>query len=176
MKQGLRFFSGLAAVGLVLSSIVHLYALAGKASPFGGLAWGLHLGIFVVWLPAVLASGSIVKDFKQKDVWKASLRGCPTWMTRLTQFFMGYAFVNFFLFLYLEHTGADPAAKEIRTFRGFSGHWMVFYSAAMSMLHSAAEVREQDSARRCANGHAVSPSANFCEECGAPVLPPDPAK
>lgn len=176
MNRILALLSGLAAAGLVLSSVVHLYALAGKENPFGGLAWGLHVGIFVVWLPAVLAIRDLTKDFKQKDVWKAALRGCPAWMTRLTYFFLAYAFVNFFLFLYLEHTGAETAPKEIATFRGFSGHWMAFYSAAMSILYSATQVKRFDSARRCPHGHAVSPAANFCEECGAPVATPGSPK
>ncbi len=171
MNQTLTFFSRLAALGLVLSSVVHLYALARRDNPFGGLAWGLHIGIFIVWLPAVLAGRNLTKDVKQKDLWEAALRGCPTWMKRLTYFFFLYAFVNFLLFIYLEHKSGNGAEKEIATFRGFSGHWMAFYSAAMSILYSA--TRAHDSTRRCRNGHAVSPAANFCEECGAPVASSD---
>src|SRR5437870_7027920 len=37
----------------------------------------LFIGIFVVWLPTVLLLNTLTRDFKQKDLWKAALRGCP---------------------------------------------------------------------------------------------------
>src|SRR6266581_5144804 len=35
----------------------------------------LFIGIFVVWLPTVLLLNTLTRDFKQKDLWKAALRG-----------------------------------------------------------------------------------------------------
>ena len=164
----------LAALGLVLSIIVHVLALFGMPSPFGESPWGLHIGIFVVWLPAILAANRLVKDFKQKDHWKAALRACPKWMKNLTYFFFGYAILNFAIFIILDFTGKGSARTHGNTpsdiFRGFSGHWMVFYCAAMAILYSAIHVEEHDETRRCLNGHPVSPSANFCEHCGAKVI------
>jgi hypothetical protein len=40
----------------------------------------LFPGIFVVWLPTILFTNLLTRDFKQKDLWKAGLRGCPAWM------------------------------------------------------------------------------------------------
>jgi hypothetical protein len=173
MKIMLTPFMYLAGLGLVLSVIVHVSALLGTPSPLGEIAWGLHIGIFIVWLPAVIVAMSLVKDFKQKDYWKAALRGCPKWMKNLTYFFFGYAILNFALFIILEIVSGN--SKESRSgtppnvFRGFSGHWMVFYCAAMAILYSAIHVKEHDDARRCLNGHLVSPSAKFCEECGSKI-------
>jgi len=69
--------------------------------------------------------------------------------------------------------GASGAGGGANTppevFRGFSGHWMAFYSAAAAILYSAIVVSRADPARRRANGHPVPPSASYCEECGAAV-------
>jgi hypothetical protein len=40
----------------------------------------LFPGIFVVCLPTILFVNWLTRDFKQRDLWKAALRGCPTWM------------------------------------------------------------------------------------------------
>lgn len=177
MRLILMPFVLLAGIGLVLSLIVHGYALLGIPCPFGEVAWALHVGIFVVWFPAVIASQKLTKDFKQKDFWRATLRGCPKWMRHLTYFFFAYAIVNFILFMVIDIGGGLEKSTENGTppniFRGFSGHWMAFYSAAMAMLYSAIHAKEHDETRRCLNGHPVSPSAKFCEECGAVVTESD---
>jgi hypothetical protein len=176
MKIILVPFMLLAAVGLVLSLIVHVLALLGMPSPFGELSWLLHVGIFVVWLPTVIVSNTLVKDFKQKDFWKAALRACPQWMKSLTGLFLTYAIINFILFMIFDIGGGDSSGSENGTppsvLRGFSGHWMAFYSAAMAVLYSAIHVKEHDDVRRCPNGHPVPPAAKFCEECGSEIIDP----
>jgi len=162
-------FIVLAAIGLILSLIAHGCALLGLPQPLGGAAWGLHVGIFVVWLPVVLVSTQLTRDYKRKDFWKAVLRGCPKWMRWMTYAFFIYAIINFFTFV-----TAAPAAPQAPTpavvFRGFSGHWMAFYFAAIAVLYSAVVVARRDPARRCPNGHPVCPSADFCEKCGAEII------
>ncbi|MDY3555563.1 zinc ribbon domain-containing protein [Gemmata sp. JC717] len=170
-------FLVLSVIGLVLSVIAHTAALIGLPQPLGPAAWGLHIGIFVVWLPAVIVSNRLVGDFKRKDFWKAALRGCPDWMRCLTYGFFGYAVVNFLLFMAAAPPkgagGGANAPPEV--FRGFSGHWMAFYSAAAAILYSALAVSRSDPARRCPNGHPVPPSASFCEACGASIAEQDAA-
>ena len=164
-------FLVLSVIGLVLSLIAHTAALFGLPQPLGSAAWGLHIGIFVVWLPAVIMANRLVGDYKRKDFWKAALRGCPDWMRWLTFAFFGYAVVNFLLFIAVAPPrGAGGGANTPpEVFRGFSGHWMAFYSAAAAILYSAIVVSRSDPAGRCPNGHPVSPSASYCEECGAAV-------
>jgi len=174
MKILLTPFMYLAALGLVLSVIVHVLSLLGMPSPFGETSWVLHMGIFVVWLPTVLIATKLVKDFKYRDFWKAALRGCPKWMKNLTYFFFGYEILNFAIFFISDFAAGGSARGEGNTpsnvFRGFSGHWMAFYCVAMATLYSAIHVEEHDETRRCLNGHPVSPSAKFCEQCGAKVI------
>lgn len=162
----------LSVIGLVLSLISHTAAVFGLPQPLGRAAMGLHLGIFVVWIPAVIVFNRMARDFKHKDVWKAALRGCPNWMRWLFYGFFGYAFVNFLLFMAV----APPAGKggggldaPPEVIRGFSGHWMGFYSAAAAILYSAIAVSRSDRDRRCPVGHPVSPTAGFCEVCGASI-------
>jgi len=170
MNQLLTPFSVLAAIGLLLSLIVHIYTLLGQQVPFGNLAYGLHIGIFIVWFPAGSIGKRLSKDFKQSDLFQAMLRGCPIWMKRMTYLFFGYALINTFWFVSTEQaTKCGGTGNEIQQFRMFSGFWMAFYSAAMSILYSASQTEILDKERRCRNGHVVSPSARFCEDCGAPV-------
>ena len=170
-------FSALAGIGLVLSLAVHVASLAGIAL-FGGYAFALHAGIFVVWIPTVIIAQRHTRDFKQKDFWKAALRGCPSWMKWLTYGFFAYAIVNFAYFFITtavagsKHSGPPNAA----TLRGFSGHWMAFYSAAMSILYSSIRVPSLDAGRRCVQGHQVGPLAKFCEQCGSPVQASPPIR
>ena len=64
--------------------------------------------------------------------------------------------------------GSGPMPPAV--VRGFSGHWMAFYSAAAAVLYSATHAVDRDQGRRCGNGHAVGPLALFCEQCGQPVI------
>jgi len=164
MKNLASLFVGIAGAGLVLSLFVHITALAGIESPLGRAAWALHGGIFLVWLPAVLAAQRLTTHANRADMWRMALRGCPPWMKYLTYFFFGYAFLNFAFFVI---RGFSRKPTEIESLRGFSGHWMLFYGAAMAILYSY--IKEDDRLPRCANGHICSQIANYCERCGQAV-------
>src|SRR5687768_11856783 len=91
----------IALAGLALSLVAHGAALLGQPQPMGPAAWGLHVGILVVWIPAMIASRRLVPDPKHKDAWKQALRGCPRWVRWVTGGFFVYAIINFFLSLVL---------------------------------------------------------------------------
>ena len=155
-------------MGLTLSLISHLAALWGSQGPLGDYALVLHIGIFIVWIPTVLVTSRMGADFKNKDLWKAALRGCPPWMRYMLYGFFGYAFVNFAYFILVAPKGGSgPMPPAV--VRGFSGHWMAFYSTAAAVLYSAKHINERDQGRTCANGHSVGPLARFCEQCGQVV-------
>ena len=48
---------------------------------------------------------------------------------------------------------------------------ITFYSVSFCVMYSVLHVDKFDSTRRCLNGHATSPLAKFCDECGAPAAP-----
>jgi hypothetical protein len=161
--------AALSAAGLVASLIAHVCALIGYPGPFGRATWLLHVGIFVVWFPAVLVAQRLTKDFKRKDFWKAAVRGCPRWLRVMTVIFFGYALVNFAVFFAMTVGHGHPRVDEVTELRGFSGHWLAFYSAALAILCSGIRTGLRDVTRYCPQGHAVSPLANYCEQCGAPT-------
>ncbi len=157
-------FMLLAAFGFILSVLVHVSALLGLPVPGGDTAWGLHIGIFVVWLPAVLVSTRTARFTNQKNFWKVTLSGCPPWMRKALYVVFGYAVLNFIIFILArkQQTGVPSTAD----FRGFSGHWMVFYGAAFATLYSVRRAPQLLQDRTCVNGHSVSGEAQFCPECG----------
>jgi hypothetical protein len=170
LRPVLLFFGGLAWIGLTLSVLSHLAALFGSRWPLGDDAWFLHIGIFIVWIPTVLVASRLSADFKRKDMWKAALRGYPDWMKYMVYGFFGYAFLNFVIFLAATEPKSSSSQMTPEILRGFSGHWMAFYSAAAAVLYSATRVGDRDQRRKCFNGHAVGPLAQFCEQCGQPVV------
>lgn len=159
-------FCALAAIGFCLSAITHIAAILSLPQPLGPAATFLFGGIFIVWLPAVLVSSNLVADFKQKDFWQAALRGCPVWMRRLCFGTFYYGIASFVVFMFI-----IPAIRQVPPvfLEGAMGHCMIFYAMATGILYSAIAVSRTDPARRCTQGHPVSPSAKFCEQCGAVV-------
>ena len=135
-------FVALSAIGLALSLWVHLAAVAGRRVAPEAFFWMLHIGIFVVWIPAVLVSNRRVGSMSRKDFWKLVLRGAPEWMLYMVYGFLGYAMLNFAAFMLQAPQGGSGANPPAVVWRGFSGHWMAFYSAALAILYSAVTVPE----------------------------------
>jgi hypothetical protein len=165
-------FAALAAVGLALSAAVHFSTFAGvDVLDVLPLVWLLHVGIFVVWAPAIGAANRGKKGDGQSLA--AQFPHAPRWMFWMTGLLFAYALVNFAVFIFLMREGR-PTRREDGTYavtdhgrvlreigaeefhrrqgyvaRGFSGHWMMFYSAALMMLVSSARasaLREREGA------------------------------
>jgi hypothetical protein len=158
----------LSALGLVTSLYVHLGAVMGRRVAPGAFFWILHMGIFIVWFPAIFVAKQRVGSTRRKDFWKRVLTGSPEWMRYLVYGFFGYAMLNFALFMLKAPAGGTGPNPPAEVWRGFSGHWMAFYSAALAILYSAAS--ENANGLRCLNGHPVSSSENYCGRCGQPVM------
>ena len=127
----------IAGAGFLLSLTAHVLALFGIAMPGGGSVWMLHVGIFLVWIPAILVCRRRFQFVARKDQMEALLGDCPRWMRRGVNILFAYAIVNFFLFLASmmvnpKLTGTAPP----EVIRGFSGHWMVFYAVAFVAFYS----------------------------------------
>ena len=168
MTAILYLFLVLSVCGLALSIGAHLIALAGVAIPGGKLVWALHIGIFVVWIPTVLVSMQMTRYANRKDFWKVALAGCPLWMRRAGYVLFGYAILNFILFIATTASQPEQLSGDAppSVVRGFSGHWMIFYGTAFATLYSRIYAPHLYRERRCPQGHAVSPTARFCPDCG----------
>jgi hypothetical protein len=158
-------FALISGLGFLASLVAHIAGYLGISEPFGFDPWPLHVGIFIVWLPAVIVAQRLSKDFPQKDMWKAALRGCPKWMRLGLYGLFAYAFASFAYFFLATMQGAG-GDEDPEVVRGFSGHWLVFYYAAFAILYSAIQVAGDDPTRRCSNGHLVKPADQFCPQCG----------
>lgn len=142
-----RVFSITAFIGFCISLLVHLTTFLGinpaRHIPW---VWGLHVGIFVVFIPMIFAQGLTPK----KDFWPKMFARTPRWARYLTKAFFAYALINFALFFVLSEGGvpqerdgkyvlhnhgnvirelseAEYERQNAYVLRGFSGHWMVFY-------------------------------------------------
>lgn len=160
-----NIFSLIALAGFIASLLAHIAGYAGIDRPLGLDPWPLHVGIFVVWLPSVLAAQKLSKDFPQKDMWKATLRGCPKWIRYMLFGLFGYAILSFLAFF----ISTENSQNEASTIRGFSGHWLVFYFAAFAILQSYSRVAISDVVRRCKNLHILEPANEYCPQCGEHV-------
>jgi len=134
----------------------------------------LKHGIFPLWLPVVLISQKMFGSAPRMGHWKMALSGCPPWMKYMTYGFFSYAFVNFAIFFLLTAThpqakgGAEPAVEVLR---GFSGHWMAFYSAGLAILTTAYRRGLSNLQRKCPFGHEIGWSDRFCPTCGSSIPP-----
>ena len=137
LKPFVGFFAFLSLVGLILSLWVHIGALLGRRVAPEYFFWGLHLGIFVVFFPAIFVAQKRVGTTNRRDFWKVVTKGSPDGLRYLLYFFFAYAFINFFIFFLQAPTGKQPDQTPAIVWRGFSGHWMVFYCASFAILSSA---------------------------------------
>ena len=106
-------FIVLSATGLLLSIATHVASLLGLTVPGGGLVWSLHIGIFVVWLPAVLVAYRINRGRPQSELWKNVLSGVPKWMRYAVYVLFAYAIANFVLFFIFTASGPDRRVTRL---------------------------------------------------------------
>ena len=162
-----RLLVPVSLAGLLLSALWNAAAWAGL--PFAAMESGfavLFVGVFVVWFPTIFRLRKISSAMQSWNGWWVALEGTPRWMRIGTIVVFVYAFVNFFArFQGAPYSGP---AGSIEFARIASGHAMAFYGIA-GALNYAYERRAELGIWRCPAGHDVSPKANFCEVCGAPV-------
>jgi len=131
----LLYATAVAAIaGLVLSVLSYVAAFRNGPGPLGDHAWILHFGALAVLIPAVLAARRLQAGCDRNQRWNAVLRGCPVWMKYALYLVLGYAMVNFTVFLFA------PSKTPAAAVRGFAGHWMACYAAALTILYSDVKV------------------------------------
>jgi hypothetical protein len=162
MLKALAFsVMALGLLGMVLCLGSYIFELAGIYAPPTNRPSLLFFGIFVVWVPTIVLMNKLTQDFKQKDMWKAVLRGCPPWMKKAMWALIGGMFLLGLLPLLRAKIYPDVGMLFP----------ILFYAISFCVSYSYINFERHDSTRRCLNGHAISPLAKFCEECGAPAAP-----
>jgi len=172
MKALIRPLLIVALAGVACALCIHVASLLGISELFDKLLPVLFPILFIVWLATILVMNRLTRDFKQKDIWKAALRGCPPWMQRAVWIVFGYSWLGFFVLPIVFGGGMSSKANGARV---GSATILAFYTIAAAVLYSALNAEHFDSTRRCLNGHSVKPLAKFCDECGAPV-PSEPVQ
>jgi hypothetical protein len=138
LRPVVQTLMAMATVGLGLSLWVHFAALGGHKVASDALFTGLHLGIFIVCFPAALLAGRRSGSY-QKVAWKTILKGLPLWIRLAVWLFSGYATISFFIFFFPASSrvsSSGGSGTQLMDWRGFSGHWMAFYSWALAVLYS----------------------------------------
>ncbi len=159
-------FVALSALGVILTVVVHLAAVLGLYVPEESI-WLLP-GMFLVWFPTVIAASLITRGSNRKDFWKVALRGAPRWMQYMIYASFAYAIFNFIFFI--AFVRGNPQSTDASMLRIGTGHILPFYSVALGILYSATQIQKKGLVRKCPNGHEVSLSAQYCEECGQLIL------
>lgn len=158
----------MALIGFALSLIVHLSTYAGinpqkKFPPI----WLLHIGIFVVFIPALLARNRLNNGRNKSSIPNLFDNSIPKWMKILCKIFCYYVFINFVCFMILMKDGSpniisgnyviSDHGKIVRVIseqeyelyqsyvvRGFSGHWMIFYISAAGLSLQCQRNRDKE--------------------------------
>jgi hypothetical protein len=155
----MKFFALISALGLGLSMVAHVSTFFGidpeQPLPY---IWFLHLGIFVVMVPAIVVQPG--KREGRAVGWRDTMGNASAWLRWLTILLVANAFINWAAFWLVCGSGGptqEPngtyslsshgriirqitAAEYHRArgyeFRGFSSWWMLCYSLALTLLMS----------------------------------------
>ena len=164
MNRALAVVSG---GGLIAAITWHLVVLIGRELPRS--VWlVLFVGVFVVWVPAVIALVPLRSKIQELGGLKGTMAmfaGAPLWMSYGALLALGYAVINFILGAGM--VGGSVSDDHPAFQRVASGHSIAFYAAAMAILHAAAGRADPP---RCLNGHRLAAGESRCRECGAALI------
>jgi hypothetical protein len=165
----LPLVQALALAGFVLSLLVNVGSLTGGWTP-RGYFWALHVGVFVVFFPAIVVAQKRVGNTNRRDFWKVILNGAPDSIKYFLYAVFAYAFVIGVpsWIRALQRTPGPARPSDFNDWTLFSATWMVFYWASFAILYTA--LKQERLSPRCLNGHPTHPGSNFCDRCGQPVL------
>ena len=154
-----------AAVVLIVSLVVHLSTFLGidPMARWPGVMF-IHVTIFPPFIAAICYANRIGGPEQERQ--NRAISAAPLLLRIVTGIFFAYALVNFAIFMVLNEGGGPEQrggkylltshGRVIRELseneyyrqqgyvvRGFSGHWMLFSSAALTLLVGAARLRRQ---------------------------------
>lgn len=152
-----------ACAGWLCSLLVNLYGVAGiDLSVQYKYVFALHIGVFIVWLPAVFAlrNNQELRQLKTQpfaarspfSVYRIILKGVPAWLIVLIGGRAIYGFVSFIYVNFCQEglfSSVHKAVtfttqqKSVNTIRMFSAIWLLFYSMAAGILFPYKDISPQ---------------------------------
>jgi hypothetical protein len=143
-----------AALGWIVTIVASLAGFA-RASLPSWLQGALFVGLFPLWIVVILLTNKLNAGAENKDIWKATFRGCPTWLRYAIWGSWAYTALCFIATI----DGQNQAGPI-----GFIG---VFYAASLGTLVTAAVTGDEPT--ECSNGHTIGPFDKFRRECGVAI-------
>lgn len=135
----------ISAAGLVLSAAVHFCSLFHIYEPPRGLMMLIYIGAIATIYSAIIISRKTRNEIDVEDYKKAIFFACPKWLSMMNGFFIMYVLGGLIFLVFKRYFVGSSVANEqgipANGFRGFSGHWMVFYSLALALLCSCRRLK-----------------------------------
>jgi hypothetical protein len=133
LRPYLGFLAGISAIGLALSLYVHLAAIFELSTLPGPLFFVLHIGVFVVFIGAMLAVRPPDRTWARRATAVIAIRQSPR-SIRFALYGLGcYAVVSLGLALVPELQKGDGNVPDVML-RAFSAVWMAAYSGALAIF------------------------------------------
>ena len=163
MSPTIRVLVRASGVGGLTSGVWHVLTLMNLSLPSS--LWVLLLiGMFCVWLAALIAAGPLNERIMRapRKLWAILLECAPRWMRALVVTAWVYATINWVL-----ATGSLGRinSRDEDFQRVASAVLVAFYATAAATLYSAGAGRH---AARCPQGHLIRDKRQICPVCGTP--------
>ena len=127
----------ISVTGFVLSTVIHFCWLFHIYEPPRELTIFIWMGVMVVIYPALIISKKTRGELTEKDFRKAISGVCPRWLLIMNRLVIMYA-LGWLIFCIYKKYFADSS-----DFRGFTGHWMLFYSISFKLLYCCKRLKKQ---------------------------------
>ena len=157
-------FAAIALAGFVAAVAINVAGWMGKIIFPSFMFATMHIGVFIVFLPAILLGARRRKGYSLNSGLQVGAQW-PTWAKRFALIVFVYAIANFGFFLVQAGNQKKHGPITALMWRGFSGHWMVFYLFSLGLLYAV--ITAPSDKARCVNGHEMRGDSLVCPACGA---------
>jgi len=129
----------LALAGFFLSFCINIACVLGKQIPPDMPFFLMHIGIFVVFFPAVFAAQKMLGSTVRRDFWKVVMKDAPEVVRYLFYLVFAYGWLTGILAFFDGSTGNHQPGTPVSgpDWLVFSATWMIFYFASFAVLLSA---------------------------------------
>ncbi len=126
----------LALAGFLISLCINIACVFGKQLPPDVPFFIMHMGIFVVFFPAVWAAKKMLGSTARRDFWKVVMKNAPDFVRHIFYIIFAYEWLIWIGVLgFFRATSQRPPGGP--DWFVFSGTWMIFYYTSFAILLSA---------------------------------------